>query len=610
MGHRAAATQAHSIDHAPAPPRRAFHREPTAARFRRKLLLAMMVVVTLVGSVGFYFAQRTLLATALHDAERAFLANLAARQIAQNIRAAALGERVRALARRPRLHAALEDDALDLLYPTARDELSDIRLPRAEAVRRTAAPLALHANFYRFLDAQGAVIPPRAAAEISDAGALDVAEETQLKLAPDTPPRPQLGYLARTREDGARAIDEILALPMFSTATGEVIAWLVLGFPLAPTNTDALHGVWLHDELHLPALDATARSAVAAVWKTDTRNGPLIDGELPARRIAVGAVPHFLFSKRLNADSAYAPAFELSLFSLAPTEARLRWLRWEIAGAGVVLLLGALAASSVLAGRLSRPVEKLAVASEENRVRRHRAEAALETTSEELQRSMRFSADASHQLKTPVTVLRAGLEELLAGEKLTTETREEISTLVHQTLRLTGVIEDLLLLSRLDAGRLRLELASLDLVPLIDGWLDDLGALGDGLALDVQTALPPALRVRGDRRYAPLILQNLLENARKYNRAHGRVRIAARSEGADILLIIGNTGRAISPGVQPHLFERFHRGETGETIPGHGLGLNLARELARLHGGDLRLVSSADDWTEFEVRFRVDNAPA
>jgi signal transduction histidine kinase len=298
------------------------------------------------------------------------------------------------------------------------------------------------------------------------------------------------------------------------------------------------------------------------------------------------------------------------LFSLAPTEARLRWLRWQIAGAVVVLLLGALAASSFLAGRLSRPVEKLAVVSEENRVRRHRAEAALETTSEELQRSMRFSADASHQLKTPVTVLRAGLEELLAGEKLTTETREEISNLVHQTLRLTGVIEDLLLLSRLDAGRLRLELASLDLVPLIDGWLDDLGALGDGLALDVQTALPPALRVRGDRRYAPLILQNLLENARKYNRAHGRVRIAARSEGADILLIIGNTGRAISPGVQPHLFERFHRGETGETIPGHGLGLNLARELARLHGGDLRLVSSADDWTEFEVRFRVDNAPA
>ena len=268
-------------------------------------------------------------------------------------------------------------------------------------------------------------------------------------------------------------------------------------------------------------------------------------------------------------------------------------------------MLGAFGASQFFSHRLSAPVERLAVDSEENRAQRERAEAALELTSQELQRSARFSADASHQLKTPVTVLRAGLEELLAGEKLAPDAREEISGLVHQTFRLTSVIEDLLLLSRMDAGRLQLDLRAVNLTPLIEAWLDDFGAFPDEFKLEVGADIPPELYVAGETRYTTLILQNLLENARKYNRPGGRIRIAARTEGLWAILAIGNTGRPIPPAAQAHIFERFHRGAAGENVPGHGLGLNLARELARLHRGDLRLARSDQAWTEFEVRFRL-----
>ena len=92
------------------------------------------------------------------------------------------------------------------------------------------------------------------------------------------------------------------------------------------------------------------------------------------------------------------------------------------------------------------------------------------------------------------------------------------------------MIEDLLLLSRMDAGRLKIAFAPVDL-PVARGWLDDLSALPDALGLEVETDCGPGCHIAGEKRYAALILQNLLENARKYNRAGGPIRIAARKEG-------------------------------------------------------------------------------
>ena len=100
-------------------------------------------------------------------------------------------------------------------------------------------------------------------------------------------------------------------------------------------------------------------------------------------------------------------------------------------------------------------------------------------------------------------------------------------------------------------------------------------------------------------------MQNILENARKYNRKGGRIRVTACGEKDEVRLSIGNTGQTIASDAQGHIFERFRRAATGSAVSGHGLGLNLARELARLHGGDLRLVRSENDWTQFELRLPV-----
>lgn len=539
------------------------------AGFRTKLLVAMMLVVSTVTAFGLYFAERNLVAGAERDLQRDFQAELDRRHNAEAIRQAALTERCRALVRKPRIQQSLEE-AVDLLYDNAENELSDL-------MENADAASVLHAKFYRFLNAQGAVIapPPK---KLPVVGTLQAGEEARLAL-PAAPNRQQIGFLSRAAADGTETIFETIAMPIKSSQTNEVIAALALGFtPFEFAVGRATAGLWFDGRLHLagPHAATLATEVARAITTPDGAETPL--------RISLAGQPHLLFCKKLNPGSRFPPAYEVCVYSLAGLHARQWQLRWQIGGAGALLLLGGLLASRILSSRLAAPVEKLAVDSE---------------------RSARFSADASHQLKTPVTVLRAGLEELLAHDKLTPEECNEISALIHQTYRLSSLIEDLLLLSRMDAGALKLELAPVNLTQLIEASLDDLSALPDEFEVGVETEFPAALHIAGEKRYTAIILQNLLENARKYNRRGGRIRLAARIEDGAALLTVGNTGRGIAPAAQAHIFERFHRGAIGENVPGYGLGLNLARELARLHQGDLRLVRSDESWTEFAVRFRL-----
>src|SRR5947208_541693 len=489
-------------------------RDEGVASFRTRLFTAIMVIVATLTAFGFYLAQRKVTADAERNLQENFQAELSSLHRLEELRHAALAERCDVLAAKPRIHAAMEDNAIDLLYPSAKDELRDL-MEGDEPPPEQAAP-SLHAKFYRFLDSTGAVIKPP---NPYDVGELDAKTERQLALSrlPDTQ---QTGYIRKNTETGGGTIDEVIAVPIFSSYTGDVISALVIGFkPLELEEKNAevgmRSGVWVTGQLHLPSLPKSAQASL---------------NEKIASAVA-------------NSDR------------------------------------------------------------EQDSAQRKRAEAALASTTQELERSARYSADASHQLKSPVTVLRIGLEILLTREGFKPEVYEELSALLHQTHRLTGVIDDLLLLSRMDAGHLQIASTPVNLSQLVDEWLDDLSALPDSPDVKIEKEFTTGLFVAGEERYTSLIVQNLLENARKYNRPGGLIRVSAsRACGSrNVVLKIGNTGRTIPPA--ENIFERFHHRSTPSAASGHGIGLNLARELARLHGGDLCLVRSENDWTEFEVRF-------
>jgi signal transduction histidine kinase len=571
------------------------HDPVQARRFHRRLLVALTLLVVAITAASLHFARRTITRDAERGMEREFTAALDAHARLREARALALAERCRLLVRKARIHAALEDGALDLLYPSARDELRDVLAANTRG--------GFGAHFYRFLDRDGRIIPP----DDDDAAAGPLAQEIERSLTTDrVPDSQQAGIVAPSTDEDAWS--EVVVTPIVSYETGETIAALAIGFPLlhdTSTGEAVATGVWTAGRLHLPGLDPDQVEPLRTRLAREPTSPTTPDARVRFELHSAGE-PLLVFHQPLDTGSAFPPAHEIAVFSLAEVDARRRRALAQIGLGGVVLIVGGLLVGNHLARRFTVPVAQLEQDTHEQRAARREAEAALESTHAELERAARFSADASHQLKTPVTVLRAGLEEMLARGALPSDEAEEVSMLVHQTYRLSSLIEDLLLLSRLDAGQLRVHFAPVDLALLVEASLDDLGAVPDELDLESENGCPADLFVSGERRYIALILQNLLENARKYNRPGGRVRIAAVREGESVRVTIGNTTRRPIPAAsRAHLFERFHRAGAGEDVPGYGIGLNLSRELARLHEGDLRLVRSEADWTEFELRLRA-----
>ena len=232
--------------------------------------------------------------------------------------------------------------------------------------------------------------------------------------------------------------------------------------------------------------------------------------------------------------------------------------------------------------------------------------AVLNATFDRLQRSfeqsVRFSADASHQLKTPITVLRAGIEEILTDPECPPKQQARAEELLHQTHQLTSVAENLLLLARADAGRLELRYTEFDLREVLDGVLDDVSAVAEPRQITLETDVPANLPLVSDRWCVAVIAENLVENAVKYNVRGGRIRVIAEALNGIVEVTVANKGEPIPPEQAAHIFERFFRARGDGKMSGHGLGLSIARELAKANGGELALVRSDAEWTEFRLR--------
>jgi heavy metal sensor kinase len=220
----------------------------------------------------------------------------------------------------------------------------------------------------------------------------------------------------------------------------------------------------------------------------------------------------------------------------------------------------------------------------------------------------RFTADASHELKTPLTVVRAGVERAITRPDVPQETLAALEETLQEVNRMTELLDSLLTLARADEGRAELHRDSVDLRAIVAeaGETGELLADHAGVTIEIRTPAEPVVLAVDRSRVRQLIL-NLIENAVKYTPRGGHVSVELGASGDTLLLTVADTGIGIAPGDLPHVFDRFWRADSARTRtgarPGTGLGLAISKWIAEAHGGAIEVQSRPGRGTTFTVSF-------
>lgn len=229
----------------------------------------------------------------------------------------------------------------------------------------------------------------------------------------------------------------------------------------------------------------------------------------------------------------------------------------------------------------------------------------LQSVEEAFLREKRFSSDASHELRTPVTVIRAYAETLRADANLTLGHASELNTILAECERMQKIIAQLLTITRGEEGRYSLCLEEVDLRIIAGGVAETLADSLSERQVTLSLAVPQGMTLRADQSLMTELLLNLTENAIKYSRPGGRVEISGRADPDAVELQVRDDGIGIPPEALPHIFERFYRVDSARDRSGTGLGLSIVAWIVRVHGGSIRTESYPGEGSVFTLRFPI-----
>jgi len=222
-----------------------------------------------------------------------------------------------------------------------------------------------------------------------------------------------------------------------------------------------------------------------------------------------------------------------------------------------------------------------------------------------------FTLHASHELKTPLTILRSGFEQSLSRNDVCEPLRDQIVNWIDEVDRLNRVVSGLTLLTQADAGQVSLLTEEVALHDLLRDAASEAEILGQSLNLSVKVELEQNVFIRADRHRLRQLLLNLTDNAVKYNRENGYVSYRLKKEKSQVRLSVESGGRGIPAEELPHIFNRFFRSSTsrGSGQDGVGLGLSICQWIAHAHGGEITAASSPDH-TVLTLELPLQSSPA
>ena len=230
---------------------------------------------------------------------------------------------------------------------------------------------------------------------------------------------------------------------------------------------------------------------------------------------------------------------------------------------------------------------------------------------------IQFTADASHELRTPLTVIRGNLELVLRSKAAlnsyprAAEVQETLAQTLEEAERLSKTVSQLMELTQLDSGEIRLEHEAFDLTELVATTVDQMKLLAEDKQIQLETQLSPQVKVQGDRYRLKQVLLNLIDNAIKYCPAGTRIQIQLAPADAGCRLEVKDNGPGIPREEIQRLFDRFYRIDKARSreIGGSGLGLSICKSICEGHGGRIEAESDLGQGSTFRVTLPAAASP-
>lgn len=235
----------------------------------------------------------------------------------------------------------------------------------------------------------------------------------------------------------------------------------------------------------------------------------------------------------------------------------------------------------------------------------------LDRMSNAFEQQRRFMADASHELRTPVAIMRSEAEVALGVDNRTREEyRDALEIVRGASDRLTRTVNDVFLLARVDAGQVPASPSRLDLRIVVGETCRSMRSLANARGIDLIAETPESIPYVGDETLLARLVMNLVDNAIKYADGNGSIVVRLASNADGVTLVVTNSGSEIPESARARIFDRFYRVDAARTHAsvsegvgsGSGLGLSIARWIAELHGGGLELTSASTTATVFTLR--------
>ena len=229
----------------------------------------------------------------------------------------------------------------------------------------------------------------------------------------------------------------------------------------------------------------------------------------------------------------------------------------------------------------------------------------LDRLEKAFERERRFTSDASHELRTPTSVILAQTEYTLERERSSEEYKEALEVVARQGARMQHLIADMLDYSRMDLSAERFPMERCHLSALVKEEAEALSPVGDSRR-EYEVRVEEGIYIKGNDGLLARLLQNLISNAYRYSPPEGRIAVELKEETEGYALSVEDEGMGIPLKEQEQIFDRFYRGDAARSTPGTGLGLALVKKIAELHGAQLQLKSEEGRGSRFTLVFEKD----